>query len=59
MSHEQKAEVKYVTYIMKHNKICVAGYWRAEERLYLAETTGGMWGGWAGFSEMKSARTPV
>jgi len=42
MSHEQKAEVKYVTYIMKHNKICVAGYWRAEERLYLAETTGGM-----------------
>lgn len=42
MPHEQKAEIKYVTYIMKHSKICIAAYWRGEKILYLAETTGGI-----------------
>lgn len=40
MPHEKIAEIKYVIYIMKHNKICLAGYWRGEKILYLAETTG-------------------
>lgn len=42
MPLEQRAEIKYVTYIMKQNNICLAGYWRGEKILYLAETTGGI-----------------
>ena len=42
MLHKQKAEIKYVSYIMNHNQICLAGYWRGEKILYLAETTGGI-----------------
>lgn len=38
MAHEEKNEIKCVTYIMKHNKTCLVA--AGEKILYLFETTG-------------------
>lgn len=40
MPREQEAEIKYVTYIVKHKKICLACYWRGEKMLSVAAATG-------------------
>lgn len=40
--HNQEAEIKCTTCIVKHSSICLADYWRGEKRLHLAETTEGI-----------------